>query len=172
MAEQRDRRPALLVARDEHAAPLSSQDAGTAPARSSGVTLGRIVAVQPPDVALVTFEGRAADPPLRARSLVSLLASDVGRDIALMFETGDPIRPIVIGRIEKAPAASARRASAEPLIIDAESVLLTSGREIVLRCGEATLTLRRDGKLVLRGAYVETHAAGVNRIKGGCVKIN
>ena len=36
----------------------------------------------------------------------------------------------------------------------------------------ASITLRRNGRLVVRGAYVETRAEGVNRIKGGSVKIN
>jgi hypothetical protein len=32
--------------------------------------------------------------------------------------------------------------------------------------------LRRDGKILVRGIYVETYAKGVNRIKGGSVKVN
>jgi hypothetical protein len=32
--------------------------------------------------------------------------------------------------------------------------------------------LRKDGKVVVRGMYVETHSLGVNRIKGTSVKIN
>lgn len=32
--------------------------------------------------------------------------------------------------------------------------------------------LRRNGRVVIRGAYVETRSRGVNRIKGGSVQIN
>ena len=56
--------------------------------------------------------------------------------------------------------------------LDGESVVLEGEREVVLRCGDASLTLRRDGKAIIRGTYVETHSKGVNRIKGGAVKIN
>ena len=56
--------------------------------------------------------------------------------------------------------------------LDGERVILEGHQEITLKCGEASITLRRDGKIVVRGAYVETHARGVNRIKGGAVKIN
>ncbi|WP_257792523.1 hypothetical protein [Myxococcus xanthus] len=42
----------------------------------------------------------------------------------------------------------------------------------MLRCGEATITLRRNGKVVIRGVQVETHATGTNRIKGASVKVN
>ena len=51
-------------------------------------------------------------------------------------------------------------------------MVLEGHDEIVLKCGDASITLKRDGKVLLRGAYVETQATGVNRIKGGSVKIN
>jgi hypothetical protein len=72
-----------------------------------------------------------------------------------------------------APAAPAA-APAVPVEahIDGKRVVIEGEQEVVLKCGEASITLRRDGKLILRGAYVETHAKGVNRIKGGSVKIN
>ena len=56
--------------------------------------------------------------------------------------------------------------------LDGKRVVLEAEQEIVLRCGDASITLTRDGKILVRGAYVETHSRGVNRIKGGAVKIN
>jgi hypothetical protein len=56
--------------------------------------------------------------------------------------------------------------------VDGKRVVLEGEDEVVLRCGDASITLRRDGKVMIRGAYVETQAKGVNRIKGGSVKIN
>ena len=56
--------------------------------------------------------------------------------------------------------------------LDGRRVVLEGRDEIVLRCGSASITLTRDGKLVVKGAYVESRATGVNRIKGGAVKIN
>ena len=50
--------------------------------------------------------------------------------------------------------------------------MLEGTDEVTLKCGAASITLRRDGKVILRGAYVETTAKGVNRIRGGSVKIN
>ena len=55
---------------------------------------------------------------------------------------------------------------------DGKRVVIEGEEEVSLRCGEASITLRRDGRVVVRGAYVETHASGTNRIKGGSVRIN
>jgi hypothetical protein len=55
---------------------------------------------------------------------------------------------------------------------DSERLVLTAEREIVLQCGSASITLTRAGKIIIRGEYVVTRAAGVNRILGGSVQIN
>lgn len=104
------------------------------------------------------------------------------RPAVLLFENQDPAKPIVVGLI--APDAGAallgsllRSPAAQPpkpveARVDGKRVVLEGEQEVVLRCGEASITLRRDGKVMLRGAYVETTAKGLNRIRGGSVKIN
>ena len=53
-----------------------------------------------------------------------------------------------------------------------ERHVFSARREIVLRCGKASITLTRSGKVIIRGTQVSTHATGTNRIKGGSVRIN
>ena len=48
--------------------------------------------------------------------------------------------------------------------------VIISGDE--LRCGKASITLTRAGKVLIRGAYLLSRSSGVNRIKGGSVQIN
>lgn len=62
----------------------------------------------------------------------------------------------------------------EPVVAsaDGKSVVIEGEEEVTLRCGKASISLRRDGRVVVKGAYVETHASGTNRIKGGSVQIN
>jgi uncharacterized protein (DUF2345 family) len=56
--------------------------------------------------------------------------------------------------------------------IDGKRVRIVAQDEIVLECGSASITLRRNGRIVIRGTYVETSSEGTNRIKGGQVRIN
>jgi hypothetical protein len=58
------------------------------------------------------------------------------------------------------------------VIVDGKRVQIEGTQEVVLRCGKASITLRSNGRLIIRGAYIETRASGTNRIKGGAVLIN
>jgi hypothetical protein len=153
------------------------------------VCVGCLASGSKPGALLVDFEGNAAGPIL-ARSVVSLdeqsLQDAVAtrRPVVLLFEDQDPRRPIVVGMIApdpgavllgsllRAPVASPTPAKSVDARVDGKRVVLEGEQEVVLRCGEASITLRRDGKVVLRGAYVETTAKGLNRIRGASVKIN
>lgn len=57
-------------------------------------------------------------------------------------------------------------------LVDGKRVKIVGADEIVLECGSASITLRRNGKVIIRGAYVETRSEGTNRIKGAAVRIN
>ena len=43
---------------------------------------------------------------------------------------------------------------------------------MVLRCGKASITLTKAGKVLIEGSYVLSRSTGVNRIKGGSVQLN
>jgi len=159
---------------------------------TAGVVLGRLLVGSTAVAPLVDFAGNGGGP-LRARATVALDGAIIdravvtGQPVTLVFENGDPRLPIVTGLVQTdqattpfqellvaaraTPPAANGRAKVEARL-DGDRVVLEGKNEIVLRCGEASITLRRDGKMVLRGAYVETYAKGVNRIKGGSVKIN
>jgi hypothetical protein len=78
----------------------------------------------------------------------------------------------VVGeRIIRAPSASQEAPTAPPAAPPG-SLVFEATREVVLRCGPSSLTLRKDGKVLLKGAAVVSHATGLNRIKGAAVQIN
>ena len=49
---------------------------------------------------------------------------------------------------------------------------LTAERDIVLQCGQASITLRRDGKIEVKGTNVLSASRGPNRIKGASIALN
>ena len=77
---------------------------------------------------------------------------------------------IIVGVIEEEiPFANKNQLDIK---VDGKRIEVNGQEEIVLRCGEASITLRRNGRVIIRGVYVETRAKGTNRIKGGSVLIN
>ncbi len=51
-------------------------------------------------------------------------------------------------------------------------VTIEADRSLTLHCGNASITLRKDGKIVLRGTEVVSRASRRNRIRGATVSIN
>ncbi len=79
------------------------------------------------------------------------------------------------------PAATLRDSQAQPTMPateagtppDAEEeLILTSRKKITLQCGQSSITLHPNGKIVLRGEYILSVAEGTNRIIGGQIELN
>ncbi|MCO8121113.1 hypothetical protein NHH03_05135 [Stieleria sp. TO1_6] len=51
-------------------------------------------------------------------------------------------------------------------------VVIEATDELTLKCGDCSVDLRKDGKLMIRGVDVLTRAKRTQRIKGGSVAIN
>ena len=142
-----------------------------------GATVGTLCRWDAQQGPLVDFAGNPAGQPVVARALVQVEpGGDAPREVLLAFADGDLSRPIVVGVLRASAAPVVVEGQLAPTapeaLIDGRRVVLEARDEIVLRCGEASITLRRNGRVVIRGAYVETSAKGVNRVKGGSVKIN
>jgi hypothetical protein len=43
---------------------------------------------------------------------------------------------------------------------------------VILRCGEASISLHADGTIEIHGERIDSHAEGIQRIKGAQVRIN
>jgi hypothetical protein len=148
--------------------------------RFNGIVIGTLVNLKNSATPLVDFPCNPGGPQVQACCTVALSAKDVGRKVALMFEGGDPRKPIVIGLIqhpEESQPDFPGIISNEPqnpleVQVDGERLVLTAQHEIVLRCGKASITLTRSGKVLIHGEYLLSRASGVNRIKGGSVQIN
>ncbi|MDH1106634.1 DUF6484 domain-containing protein [Pseudomonas otitidis] len=137
--------------------------------RLDGVVIGVLLDVPEASSPVVAFPGCPSETGIAATTTTVLAREDIGTQVALMFVGGDPSRPLVIGRIQRLPEARQAPAVAH---IDGERLEFSAEREIVLRCGKASITLTREGKVLIKGAYLSSRSSGVNRIKGGSVQIN
>jgi hypothetical protein len=122
---------------------------------------------------LVLYPGQPGQAALRAACTVDLQGKHICRQVALMFERGDARRPVIVGLVRTGADLSI---SEEPghLEVDAdgERLLVSAKQQLVLRCGKASITLTKSGKVLIQGTYVSSRSAGVVSITGGSVKIN
>lgn len=122
---------------------------------------------------LVVYPGQPGDAALVARTIPDLRGAHIGREVLLMFEAGDPMRPIIVGCLQADEAWPLDEAPAQvEADADGQRLVVTAKEEIVLRCGQASITLTKAGKVLIRGTYVSSRSSGVNRIKGGSVQLN
>jgi hypothetical protein len=163
--------------------------------------LGRIVHLSADGRPAVDFPGNERGP-LEARTICDppaawSLDQLANADVLLLFEQDDPRTPLIAGfprtRLAlpgtSAPDRSAKNPPAEAanpappseappvarsmtVAVDGQRVLIEGEREIQLRCGRSSLTLRQDGKIVIKGTHIVSRAEGPHRIKGGSVTIN
>jgi hypothetical protein len=116
---------------------------------------------------LLDIPGEPPSTHIASRSCVLLNGGDVGKQVVIVNDVDQPDSPIVIGVIQPSMATMAVEVTA-----DGKRVVVSAVEVITLKCGEASITLNRDGKVVIRGKHVVTHASGVNRIRGGSVQLN
>jgi hypothetical protein len=139
--------------------------------RFDGVVIGVLAGIDEGGSPLVAFPGNPKPIAVVARSTAALSGDHIGREVALLFEDGNPTRPLVIGPIQR-PNESQHQGPQVTAELDGERLVLNADREIVLRCGKASITLTRAGKVLIRGTYLLSRSSGVNRIKGGSVQLN
>ncbi len=121
---------------------------------------------------------------LAARLLGQALAGEsggwselVGRSALVLFTSDTPDEPVLLGLMARSDTARreavATLGSVErSLEIDGSSLSLQAGQQLTLRCGEASLTLSADGRIVMKGLEIVSRALRTHKIKGGSVNIN
>lgn len=152
----------------------SSKLSSAMPGPGHGVVIGELLAIaEDGAVALVRYEGQADSAARRARTTIDLHAAHIGSQVVLMFERGDPSSPIVLAVVRgKEGWPTANPPAQVQVDVDGRRMIVSASEQLVLRCGEASITLTKAGKVLIEGSYLSSRSTGVNRIKGGSVQLN
>ena len=137
------------------------------------VVIGTLVGIADTGRApLILFPGQPGHVALRARSVVDLHGVHVGKEVVLSFQNGDATLPIVMGVLHNELNRALPVAGQVEIEHDGERMVVAAREQLVLRCGEASITLTSAGKVLIEGSYVSSRSRGVNRIKGGSIQLN
>lgn len=55
---------------------------------------------------------------------------------------------------------------------ETKRVEICADEELTIRCGEGSITIRKDGKVLIKGLDVVSHAKRSNRVRGGSIQLN
>ena len=145
--------------------------------RIEGIVIGKLTNSETIEV---NYPGNPMAGSISAIATCAVKAGDINREVALTFQDTDPLKPILLGFIHhpqhkqqstESPSENQTQKSID-VNLDGEQLIFSAKKEIVLKCGKASIMLTRAGKIVLRGVYLLSRSSGINRIKGGSVQIN
>ncbi|MHC4216005.1 MAG: hypothetical protein ACYSWP_21855 [Planctomycetota bacterium] len=89
-----------------------------------------------------------------------------GDTVLVWLPEGDEERGVVLGRIGPSRAAvNKQKETPDEIVIEAK-------KNLTFKCGDGSITLRKDGKILIKGKDLVSRAKRMNRIKGGAVTIN
>jgi len=162
------------------------------------IVLGSITEINALGQPFVDFSVNPNDKSLCAITTLVLTEQHVNRQVALLFKDGDLAHPIVIGLIHSPLQAMidnfedqqneipnslktecendnvelAANFKTDDILVEGKKVIFEAQDEMIFKCGESSITLTKEGKVLIRGKYLLNRSSGVNRIMGGSVQVN
>lgn len=151
------------------------------------IILGSISALDSHGKPLVNFIQNPSDSAIVAISTTPITQQLINRQVALLFNQGDLMQPIIVGLIhsplqdildnvgkqsETQKVELMGDLNIDNVKVEGKKVTFEAEDEMVFKCGESSITLTKSGKIMLRGKYLLNRSSGVNRILGGSVQIN
>jgi len=162
---------------------------------SGEIIIGTLTSLDHQGKPLVDFPGNVHENSIQALSITSITLQHAGRQVALSFVENNIEKPIIMGLIhnplqsilenfrfdtetesdvlnESENTNNLSTNKVDDMLLDGDRVVFEAKKEIVLKCGESSITLTKAGKILIKGKYLVNRSSGVNRIIGGSVQIN
>jgi hypothetical protein len=158
------------------------------------VLLGSVISIDALGQAMVDFPLNPEKHPIAAITTFALTAQHVSRQVALLFNWGDLSQPIIMGLVHSPLQAMLDNFEHEPskktdlvetnkvelsanlvtenVSVEGKKITFEAQDEMVFKCGQSSITLTKEGKVLIRGKYLLNRSTGVNRIMGGSVQVN
>ncbi|HEU4457340.1 MAG TPA: hypothetical protein VFR81_30000 [Longimicrobium sp.] len=136
-----------------------------AASKSTQIVFATVIALREDGTVEVVPDGR--DAGLMCDVLepgVSELGLAPGDSVLVRPAESRSRRSVILGRIARM-RAMVRETTPDELVIEAK-------HSLTLRVGDGSITIREDGRIVIKGKDLVSHARGMNRIRGGSVAIN
>ena len=144
--------------------------------------IGRIAGAGPQGEVFVEYNGYG---PYPARMLAGISSRELsrprqrGRELLLVFENGDPGKPIIIGlmadpleELISLEIAGEKREEPCNVLIDGRQIVIEAEDEVFLKCGKGSIQIRKDGKITIKGTDLLSRSSGPQRIRGASININ
>lgn len=93
----------------------------------------------------------------------------------VVYESDEALQVVAVVGVALTAPTSPAAATQSPAIeadVDGQRVKLSAEKEVVIACGKSSITLRANGRVIIKGTQIESYSEGTNRIKGGQVRIN
>lgn len=88
----------------------------------------------------------------------------------LLLNPGDTVMLLMPAQVEEKGCVLGKIGPYRPP--ETQRVVIEAETELILKCGEASVALREDGRVLTKATDIVSHAKRRNRIKGGSVQIN
>jgi len=162
------------------------------------IVIGTLANIDKQGQPLVNFSKNQANQPLKAMTTLAITRAHVGRQVLLLLASVNLQSPVIMGMIhsplqdmlENSGQSQIEEDETEKelrkdivqvqevdlkiddVLIDGRKIVFEAEEQIVLKCGESSITLTKNGKISIRGKNVLSRATGTNQIKGSTFQVN
>lgn len=95
-----------------------------------------------------------------------------GDRVLIYYSSQSGSRGCILGPIGKVVHPAVNSNDSDVHHVSERIVDIQAGEKLTIRCGEGSITMTKDGTVVIRGARILSRAKGVNKVKGAAVQIN